>query len=153
MPVQSIKALLVPLGPLFDRFEPLDGGGGDCRRRPQCRQLLAQGSMPMPTIANRGGQIAEVELLTKFILLFLQARQLPLDRVALADEAEVGVPMRLLLFDLPADLLPLIHELRYLAGRTAAIENTVPRRLQFPQDLDQRNTVQAGGDTIPPACR
>ena len=56
--------------------------------------------------------------------------------------------MRLLLLDLPADLLPLVHQLRDLARAAVLVENLVSRRFQFPRDLDQRDAIQAGGDVI-----
>ena len=82
---------------------------------PSARQLLAQRAMPMPAVADRRGQVAEVELLPQFFLLFFQARQLALEHAAVAGQAGVGLGVRLLLLDLPADLLPLVHELRDLA--------------------------------------
>ena len=56
--------------------------------------------------------------------------------------------VRLLLLDLPADLLPLVHELRDLARAAVLVEDLVPRRFQFPRDLDQRDAIQPGGDVI-----
>ena len=104
--------------------------------------------MPVPAVADRRGQIAKVELLPQFCLLFLQPRELAGERATLAGQAGVGVGVRLLLFDLPADLLPLVHELRDLARAPVPVEDLVPRRFQIPGDVDQRDAIQAGGDAI-----
>ena len=102
----------------------------------------------MPAVADRRGQVAKVELLPQFLLLFFQPRQLALEHAAVAGQAGVGVGMRLLLLDLPADLLLLVHELRDLARAAVLVEDVVPRRFQVPRDLDQRDAIQPGGDVV-----
>ncbi len=56
--------------------------------------------------------------------------------------------MRLLVRDLPPNLLPLCHELRHLARAGLRIDDLAPRRFQFPRHLDQRDAVQPRRDVV-----
>ena len=123
MPLQTLHARLMLRRPLLDRLQALDGIGRNRDLRAQRRQLLAQRPMPMPAVADRRGQIAKVELLPQFFLFFFQAGQLALEHAAVAGQADVGVGLRLLFLDLPADLLPLVHELRDLARAAVLVED------------------------------
>ena len=47
-----------------------------------------------------------------------------------------------------AELLALGQQLDHLARPAVAVEDAVPRGLQFPHHLDQRNAVQPGGEAV-----
>ena len=100
------------------------GSGGP---RFQRGQLLAQPAAAEPSLAQRGGQVADVELPCELPLLLLQPRQLASQHVGIAGKAVSNLQVRLLVRDLPANLLPLRDELRHLARAGLRVDDVVAR--------------------------
>ena len=148
MPVQTLHARLMLLRPLLDRLQALDGSAGTAvgwpsddssspKARCRCQRSRTAAARSRRSSCCRSSSCSS------------SSRESSRGQhVAVAGQADVGVGVRLLLLDLPADLLPLVHELRDLAGAPVLVEDVVPRRFQVPRDLDQRDPIQTGGDVV-----